>query len=91
MNQTISPKVQALIKKGVQIPNPESVFVGDDVDPDRVGMRCTGQVLDEEAELKPLFFCYLSHPGKALIGDRQTKKTRGETVVRALLQVDLAE
>ena len=36
MSKTISPIVQALINKGVQIPNPHSVTVGDDIDLDRI-------------------------------------------------------
>ena len=39
MNPTIQPIVQALLDKGVAIPNPQSIYVEDDVDIDRVSSQ----------------------------------------------------
>jgi len=36
MEETPSPKVKALIEKGVTIPDPKSVYIGDEVDPGRI-------------------------------------------------------
>ena len=36
MEETPSPKVKALIEKGVTIPDPRSVYIGDEVDPGRI-------------------------------------------------------
>ena len=36
MEETPSPRVKALIEKGVTIPDPTGVYIGDEVDPDRI-------------------------------------------------------
>jgi len=36
MSQAIPFKVQTLIDRGVEIPNPQSIFIGDEIDPDRI-------------------------------------------------------